>query len=121
MRWGISASSSLNHQASSTCLSEVKNCLNDSIGPCFVTILSHRYGNRDLPLKIEENEFDLLKNEIKLENINLNFKFEFETININIENIIDSFYLLDQNEIPQKYRLQDINVIIQGYDRGVKN
>lgn len=55
------------------------------------------------------------------ENIDLKYKHESPLLNLDVPNIIDYCYKLDENEVPSKYRLQNINILIHGYTQNVCN
>ena len=72
----------------------------------FKTLLSHRYGSRSLPTRIIADEFEILKNEvINQKSIQLNFSAVIKEKTIKMDNILESCYELDENEIPARYRL----------------
>ena len=86
----------------------------------YKAFLSHRYGFRDIPNSIDENEFDIVKEELKsIRNIELSYKFSGEGLHIDMENIFTECYNLDLNEMPKKYKLLFIDEIIVGYDASV--
>ena len=114
MRWGISNDVTNTHMATQICLNEIKICQNNSIGPNFITLLSHRYGNKALPTRILKEEYDKLKAVMdERSDIDKSFKYEFipkldeaaKSI-VKFENLIEDCYELDDNEIPARYRLK---------------
>ena len=71
---------------------------------------------------IEEHQFNLLKDEMKTNpEIDVSFKYESNVFNIEIDDIIDYCYQIDENEIPFKYRLKNINKIVTGFVQKVIN
>jgi hypothetical protein len=65
---------------------------------------------------IEEDQFKLLKDEMKTNpEIDISFQFESNVFKIEIDDIIDYCYQKDENEIPFKYRLKNINKIVTGF------
>lgn len=44
VQWGVREHTSDDHQTSNLCMSELKNCLDNSLGPAFVTFLGDKYG-----------------------------------------------------------------------------
>ena len=117
MRWGIQSEANIDHTTTDICLKEILNSKNDSIGPYFVALLSHRYGTREIPNRIDEHEFEILREELKnIPDLDLSFKYdESETMKIDFQNIISHCYKLDENEIPRKYKLLHIDEILVGY------
>ena len=83
--------------------------------------LSHRYGSRCLPARIVENEYEMLKTELeKSEKItadDLKFHHKIDEENVyNFENIFLDCYQLDRNEIPARFKLKPLNVILKNFD-----
>ncbi|GFO35138.1 NACHT and WD repeat domain-containing protein 1, partial [Plakobranchus ocellatus] len=60
MRWGIRDEAQDDHMTTDICLREVQLCKEQSTGPCFVSLMSHKYGYRDFPRSIPAEEFDKL-------------------------------------------------------------
>jgi hypothetical protein len=82
----------------------------------FKGLLSHRYGSRDLPTRILADEFKILKDEMKTNpTFDISYKYESSVCMIEKDDIIDHCYQLDENEIPFRYRLKNINKIIPDY------
>ncbi len=54
MRWGINNEVSNTHMATTICLNEIKICQQSSLGP-------NRYGNRALPTRIIQAEYEKLR------------------------------------------------------------
>uniref|UniRef100_A0A1I8HSJ9 NACHT domain-containing protein n=1 Tax=Macrostomum lignano TaxID=282301 RepID=A0A1I8HSJ9_9PLAT len=61
MRWGIQDAASSDHKASEMCFNEILNCQRLSSGPHFMTILSHRYGGKEAPNRLTEEEAGILE------------------------------------------------------------
>ena len=61
MRWGIIGKSGNSHMTSELCMTQLQRCLDESAGPAFVTLQSHRYGYCLLPSVIEKREFESIK------------------------------------------------------------
>jgi len=83
--------------------------------------LSHRHGNRVLPTRVLAEEFNILKKEIN-ENIEIykeDLAFKNEEKNLDYANLLEISYMLDENEVPHRYRLLPISKIIPGYNSEV--
>jgi hypothetical protein len=78
--------------------------------------LSHRYGSRVLPTRILADEYQVLKTETLT---NPHFDLTFEINDLKINDILDHCYRLDENEIPFRYRLLNLNSIISNYNEKV--
>lgn len=65
MRWGIPSDAHEYHGTTELCLNEIKNCKKYSLGPNFVTLVGQKYGLRPLPRRIDEDEFELIRNEVE--------------------------------------------------------
>jgi hypothetical protein len=50
----------------------------------------------------------------------ISFKYESNVFKIELDDIIDYCYQIDENEIPFKYRLKNINKIIAGFVQKVR-
>jgi hypothetical protein len=57
-----------------------------------VGFIGNRYGSRSLPVKIDKNEFELLKKEI-------------EILNLDSKCLIKKWFKLDENNLPSNYVL----------------
>ncbi|CAG2215281.1 unnamed protein product [Mytilus edulis] len=95
MRWGVTEDSQNDHSVEKICLLEVENCQNLSLGPNFIFISGDRYGFRPIPVEIDKDEFDTLK---KIAEKN----------SLSDTELLDIWYLLDENAIPPLYILQPI-------------
>ncbi|XP_071146752.1 uncharacterized protein [Mytilus edulis] len=95
MRWGVTEDSQNDHTVEKNCLLEVENCQNLSLGPNFIFISGDRYGFRPIPVEIDKDEFDTLK---KIAEKN----------SLSDTELLDIWYLLDENAIPPLYILQPI-------------
>jgi hypothetical protein len=78
--------------------------------------LSHRYGSRVLPTRIIADEYQILKIEMLA---NPNFDLNFEIDGLKTDDILDHCYKLDENEIPFRYRLLNISLLIPNYNEKV--
>ncbi len=117
MRWGIHSDSSIDHSAEDICLEEVENCLDTSVGPCFVALLSHRYGNRHLPKSISIEEFELISSEMHTLGLDLTYTYETKTgQSVQINDIANHCYKIDENEVPRRYKLLRLDRIFESYD-----
>ena len=71
-----------------------------------------------LPERILKKDFDLIKAELDKNNkIELVYELKHSDYNkdIHIQNLLDHCYKLDENEIPESYKLQQREHIIPGY------
>jgi NACHT domain- and WD repeat-containing protein len=80
-------------------------------------LLSHRYGVRQLPTRIVEDEYNIIKNEMANyeDEIDLKFELNLENDEKVIDNLLDYCYELDTNEVPARYRLKYLNKIFKFY------
>ena len=85
-------------------------------------LLSHRYGTRSLPTRIIAKEYEIIRSEIdasKLAN-EIEFSFTYEhpsdKKSISLVNLFVDCYVLDENEIPARYKLKEINNLIPRYN-----
>ena len=91
LRWGVSSEAQLDQKTLELCLNEVKSSkLNPH--PNFLIMAGDRYGWIPLPYLIEEKEFDSI-----LENIE----------NSDDKKLLNSWYKLDENQIPSSHRMND--------------
>ncbi|XP_041365002.1 uncharacterized protein LOC121380241 [Gigantopelta aegis] len=95
LRWGLTEDVQNDHSAKKLCLLEIENCQNVSLGPNFISILSHRYGGQALPSGIAVPEFENLRDEAK-------------QLKLDHVQLLDKWYLVDKNCIPHQYVLQPI-------------
>ncbi|XP_067662722.1 NACHT and WD repeat domain-containing protein 2-like [Haliotis asinina] len=94
MRWGIRDEATDDHMGTELCLREIDLCKKLSTGPSFVTFLSHKYGYRDFPNKIEAIEFDKLLAAVE----------EKEALVL-----LKTWFKRDDNAVPPTYFLQPIS------------
>lgn len=71
----------------------------------FKAILGHRYGQRVLPSQINNDNFKILKDECQ--NLDITFTAENEDKSIFVENLLEFFYVRDENDLPTNYKLLD--------------
>ena len=91
MRWGINSEITNSHLTTTICLNEIRTCQKYSTGPCFIAILSERYGSITLPTRIIKEEYELFEREIesnKEKNTTKNLK------SLYILYIYDTLYIL---------------------------
>ncbi|XP_002732648.1 NACHT and WD repeat domain-containing protein 2-like, partial [Saccoglossus kowalevskii] len=100
MRWGIRDEAADDHMTTELCLREIEACQKLSTGPNFVTLLSHKYGQRPLLRTIDVNEFNTIVDGIA----------EEET-----KKLVLKWYLKDENYKPSMYVLQPISVAIPNF------
>ncbi len=91
LRWGVSSEAQLDQQTLELCLNEVKLCKAKPY-PNFLVMLGERYGWIPLPFMIEKNEY---------ESMFLHVKDEKQ------KELLNRWYILDENQIPASYRLQE--------------
>ncbi|UJR33443.1 hypothetical protein I4U23_020888 [Adineta vaga] len=90
MRWGVSDTADTDHTADIMCMNEIERCIDLSAGLNFIYLIGNRYGYMYVPLEIDQDEFEnilTVAREEKIENSNL----------------IQKWFLLDQNSLPSKY------------------
>jgi hypothetical protein len=93
--------------------------------------LSHRYGARTIPTRILSDEYLKLKNEINSNLTAYDLKFEYKivsdeenksenqptkSIELNIDNLFETCYEFDVNEIPSRFKLKYLDKIFANYD-----
>ncbi|XP_071093648.1 NACHT domain- and WD repeat-containing protein 1-like [Haliotis cracherodii] len=100
MRWGITDEATDDHMGTELCLREIDLCKKLSTGPSFVTFLSHKYGYRDFPNKIEATEFDKLFAAVE----------EEEALTL-----LKTWFKRDDNAVPPTYFLQPISSILPDF------
>ena len=83
--------------------------------------MSHRYGMREVPNLINEQEFESLKESLQNKNFDCSFELKTTNINVDIKNLIEECYRLDENEVPRKYKLLNIDEILHGYSNVCSN
>jgi hypothetical protein len=117
MRWGIPSELDINHSTTNICLNEIKECQKNSLGPNFVCLLSHKYGNKFLPSKLELDEFKIINNEIKTNHSEYKDLIFYENIDLGlkIDNLIEYSYKKDENVLPNVYQLLSLNLLIPGF------
>lgn len=85
-------------------------------------MLSHRYGSRGLPTRIVDSEYKILLDELKNENT-IDKVFEYtddDGKSIKLENILETCYEFDSNEIPARYRLKYLDRLFPTMDQKVE-
>ena len=89
-------------------------------------LLSHRYGSRPLPTRILTKEYLIFTEELKNNADQLDISFdakeimETDKIALKVENLFEYCYELDENEIPSRYKLKDLEHIFTTYNPKVK-
>ncbi|XP_062592194.1 NACHT and WD repeat domain-containing protein 2-like [Saccostrea cucullata] len=99
MRWGVRNESVDEHNGTEMCLREVQQCQRLSTGPNFVSLLSHRYGYRNLPRVIEASEFEKL----------------VEAVNPDPKKVLLKWYRRDENAVPPVYALTQISKFLPDF------
>ncbi|XP_046337848.2 NACHT domain- and WD repeat-containing protein 1-like isoform X2 [Haliotis rufescens] len=100
MRWGVRDEATDDHMGTELCLREIDLCKKLSTGPNFVTFLSHKYGYRDFPNKIEATEFDKLFAAVEDEEALM---------------LLKTWFKRDDNAVPPTYFLQPISSILPDF------
>lgn len=89
----------------------------------FQSFLSHCYGSRSLPSRIVDKEFRLFQEELRQNKDSIDLKFEFDDkerdIHLKTDNILEFCYELDENQIPPKYRLKNLDRLLPKYNSNV--
>ncbi|XP_045212692.2 uncharacterized protein LOC123563752 [Mercenaria mercenaria] len=95
MRWGVTEDSINDHSVEKLCLLEVANCQKTSVGPNFVVLSGDRYGFRPIPVELDVKTFEVLRHQAS---------------KLNLDNctLLDEWYKLDKNAVPNMYILQPI-------------
>ncbi|XP_052105636.1 NACHT domain- and WD repeat-containing protein 1-like isoform X2 [Mytilus californianus] len=94
MRWGVRDEAADDHSAVDLCLKELEQCQKLSTGPNFVSLLSHKYGYRNLLKQIEAKEFEQLLQAID---------------STEDKELLTKWYKRDDNAVPPVYVLQRIS------------
>ncbi|XP_052783963.1 uncharacterized protein LOC128219861 isoform X2 [Mya arenaria] len=95
MRWGITEESQNDHSVEKICLQEVANCQKSSLGVNFVVLSGDRYGFRPIPTEMDVKLFECLR-------------FEATKLKLKDRELLDTWYLKDENAVPSLYVLQPI-------------
>ena len=91
LRWGVTEEASNNQKTLELCLEEVKaSKINPH--PNFLIMMGDRYGTVILPYAIEKEEFETIRNEV---------------IDTKDLELLNTWYKLDENQIPASYILQE--------------
>lgn len=90
LRWGVSEEASLDQQAMNICLGEIARCQQTSPRPNFIVLLGDRYGWCPPPPQIPAGEYTAILARISDQD----------------QDILDTWYLRDDNAIPAEYVLQ---------------
>ncbi|VDQ02631.1 unnamed protein product [Trichobilharzia regenti] len=98
MRWGVPNVSQLDHLGPQTCYDEVEHCKSVSVGPPFLTVLGQRYGEYEIPFKIDAYEMELIKE----------WSRKLPDVSSECSNALDEWYLRDKNDINQAYQLKPV-------------
>lgn len=99
MRWGVRNESVDEHNGTEMCLREVQQCQRLSTGPNFISMLSHRYGYRNLPRVVEASEFEKL----------------VEVVDSDSKKVLLKWYKRDENAVPPVYALTQISKFLPDF------
>eukprot|EP00808_Paulinella_micropora_P001310 g75551.t1 len=92
MRWGVLSSTGLEHGTTEMCLSQLRHCLADSVGPAFLLLHGNKYGYRPLPTTIATGTLHAILTHLE------QLKEDCA--------LLKTWYLLDENEVPAVYVLK---------------
>ena len=87
-------------------------------------LISHRYGKRALPTRIIAREYEVLQKELNsnrhFDECDLNYTSD-ENMSRKVisKNLFEDCYELDNNEIPYRYKLKQMDIIIPDYNEKV--
>eukprot|EP00050_Salpingoeca_kvevrii_P006534 m.290010 g.290010 ORF g.290010 m.290010 type:complete len:1604 (-) comp12228_c0_seq1:130-4941(-) len=104
MRWGVREQTMDDHGTSKLCLSEVDRCLQESAGPCFVTMLGDKYGFRPFPAEVDANEFDTL-----IAKLRATVGAEGAPHSADDIDLLLQWFRRDDNAVPARYVLSPIS------------
>eukprot|EP01038_Epipyxis_sp_PR26KG_P014582 gene14582-19583_t len=97
MRWGVKDESTLNHQTWIECFKEIERCRNESTNLFFISLQSQKYGFRPLPYSILASDLEVRLAENTLQSCDIN--------------LIQTWYILDENADPPCYFLRHLTDI----------
>ena len=101
MRWGVLGRSGNKHMTSELCMTQLQKCLDESAGPAFVTLQSHRYGFCPFPSVIEQREFEAIKAALVAAHGGVTVDRRFE----------NPYWRLDESCDPRVYQLQPVSTL----------
>jgi hypothetical protein len=99
LRWGVNEESQLNQKTLEICLNEISRCQKISPKPNFLILLGDKYGWQPIPEKIPETEMNQINSTIAWDN-----------------ELLLTWYKLDNNAIPAEYVLQPRGERYSGYE-----
>jgi len=127
LRWGVNEEAQLDQKTLEVCLEEVKICKHFPY-PNFLIMIGNKYGWIPLPYAIEKSEFKKILKYTK-QNNNNNIEiiyFPYKDKNGNIVqpsskkvtkfDLLNQWYKLDKNQIPESYILQERTGIYVQYE-----
>ena len=91
LRWGISEEAGLDQQTMKICLEEIARCQKTTPRPNFIILMGDRYGWCPLPYEIPADEYEIILT---------------ATHNDDDKDLLNSWYLSDDNNVPPVYCLQ---------------
>ncbi|PAA49519.1 hypothetical protein BOX15_Mlig013297g3 [Macrostomum lignano] len=94
MRWGIQEGSTTDQTAAEICYSELALCQRISVGPYFLGILSHRYGTRQLPFRVQQSDMSSIEKVMRAQGNHV------------AADLLRKFYRLDENQLQPVFILQ---------------
>ncbi|XP_070204069.1 uncharacterized protein [Littorina saxatilis] len=100
MRWGVRDVATDDHRTTDLCLREIDLCNKLSTGPCFVTLLSHKYGYRSFPREFTVDEFEKILTAVTSQRV---------------KDLLKKWFKKDNNAVPATYILQPISSQLPDY------
>ncbi|XP_034036660.1 NACHT domain- and WD repeat-containing protein 1-like [Thalassophryne amazonica] len=101
LRWGLRGVPAGDHEACELFLQEIEICQRISAGPAFIALLGNRYGHRALPRLIPQKHFEVFLSKLSKNSEGIN--------------LLQRWYLLDNNAIPPTYVLQPVTTHFPHY------
>ena len=78
-----------------------------------------------MPTRIIASEFEIFLNEIEKNQLfteeKLSFEFEDKTRKFSMKNLFINCYVLDENELPNRYKLKELSQIIPNFNEKVNS
>lgn len=78
-----------------------------------------------MPTRIIASEFEIFLNEIEKNQLfteeKLSFEFEDKTRKFSMKNLFINCYVLEENELPNRYKLEELSQIIPNFNEKVNS
>ena len=110
MRWGIRDEAQDDHMTTDICLREIERCKREATGPCFMSLMSHKYGYRDFPRRIDSEEFSKLMSAVEQDDEKDEEEDEGE-----VKTLLNTWFRKDDNSVPAHHVLQPISSVLKDY------